>query len=150
VRVVTGALPVLPPEDEPDEPECEVLVRVVTGGRLDPEPLEAGPPEDEPLEPACELLVRVVTGAPVGADPLEVGAPEGEPVAPECEALVRVVTAPVPDAEVCPGVPVAACEPLAPVLTDPARWAAPPGPAARPPAPPGPAAPRPSPRNPPG
>jgi hypothetical protein len=132
VRVVTRLLPVPPPGDEPDEPECPVLVRVVTGGRLDPEPLEAGPPEDEPVEPACELLVRVVTGEPVGADPPDAGAPEGEPVAPECEALVRVVTALVPGAKVCPGVPVAACEPLAPVLTDPARRLAAPGPAARP------------------
>lgn len=146
MRVVTGLLPVLPLEGEPDEPECEVLVRVVTGGWLDPEPLEAGPPELEPVEPECDALVRVVTGEPAGVDPLEAGAPEGAPVAPECEALVRVVTAPVPDAEVCPGVPVAACEPLAPVLTDPARWPAPPETMARP----EPAAPRPSPRDAPG
>ena len=66
-----------------------VLVRVVTGAGLDPEPLEAGAPGDEPVEPECEVLVRVVTGAGLDPDPLEAGAPGDEPVEPECELLVR-------------------------------------------------------------
>jgi hypothetical protein len=124
--VVTGLLPVLPLEGGADDPEGAVLERVVTGGLLDPEPLEAGaledgPVEDGPVEPEGELLVRVVTGEPAGAGPLDAGAPVGELVAPECDALVRVVTAPAPDGEVPPSVPVDPDEPLAPVLTDPAR-----------------------------
>lgn len=64
LRVVT-----CPPEeaDPPaEDPECDALVRVVTGALEDPE-LDA----DDPVE--CEALVRVVTGAvpatKVPADP---------------------------------------------------------------------------------